>query len=109
MIRFTPTHLEIDLDRLRGLGEAVAGIAILALLGLTLVFFFRTATLKPNPQSSDIESISKNQEVVLEHTNRHDQSGNTIVVYCDLPSYDRIYVLNGSTMYVEKGGCANLP
>lgn len=49
------------------------------------------------------------QEVVLEHSNYDDGTGNTVYVYCDIPSMDRIYIVNHDHVTVEASGCKGLP
>jgi hypothetical protein len=99
-------------DALKDLRDA-ALIVILFIGCIALVIMGINHLLHPDSVKPVIEghviSVARGQEVVLEHSNADDATGNIIYVYCDLPSFDRIYVVNRDHVTVEPGGCKGLP
>lgn len=90
----------VDWNELRTLGGIVLVVAALILAVWYTISHSSQSTLHSNPVD-----MSDKQQLVFEHTN-YDGS---IVVYCDIPSMDRVYVMKGQTPVVEKGGCSGLP
>lgn len=88
-------------------------IATVVMLVVIFALAINHALSSQTPQllvhQTPIYDAVRGQEVVFEHSNHEDETGNTVYVYCDLPSFDRIYIVNHDHVTVEPGGCKGLP
>lgn len=88
-------------------------IATVTMLVVVFALAINHASSSQTPQmpvhQTPIYDAVHGQEVVFEHSNHEDETGNTVYVYCDLPSFDRIYIVNHDHVTVEPGGCKGLP
>lgn len=106
-------NLREILDEYSG-GLIALAYLLFVIVVIVIVFLVVNAITSHNSQSNKVpggtvHEAVHGQEVVLEHSNYDDGTGNTVYVYCDIPSMDRIYIVNHDHVTVEASGCKGLP